>query len=149
VVYQYENGVRMYALCRTTHGCYGESSSILMGSKGIAYPVSGQITGENAWRYSGKAESPYVIEHREFIKSIREGNPLNCGEYMGRSTLVGVMGQLSCYSGKEVTWDAVSKSNYCLGPKPAECTWDMAPPTQPDANGSYPVCAVPGTTQNI
>jgi len=149
VVYQYKSGVRVYAFCRTTPGCYDESSSIILGSKGIAYPVSGRITGQNPWKATTKAESPYVQEHREFLTSIRQGKPLNCGDYMVRSTMVVVMGQLSCYSGKEVTWDAINKSDFVLGKKPEDCTWDMEPPTKPDANGVYPVCAVPGFTKNI
>jgi myo-inositol 2-dehydrogenase / D-chiro-inositol 1-dehydrogenase len=149
VVYRYANGVRAYAFCRTTMGCYDENSSIILGTKGIAYPVHGRITGENAWNFSGKKESPYVIEHREFLKSIRAGEPLNCGEYMARSTLVTIMGQLSCYSGKLVTWDQVTKSNYVIRPAPEACTWDMDPPTAPDENGVYPVCAQPGVTKNI
>ena len=106
-------------------------------------------TGQNAWKHSGKADSPYVEEHRQFIKSIRAGEPLNCGDYMARSTMVVVMGQMSCYSGKEVTWDQVNKSDYFIPPKPEECTWEMEPPTQPDAKGVYPVCAVPGFTKNV
>ncbi|HUT13760.1 MAG TPA: Gfo/Idh/MocA family oxidoreductase, partial [Thermoguttaceae bacterium] len=118
VVYRYADGVRVYALCRTTMGCYNESSSIILGSKGIAYPLQGRIAGENEWRFSGPGESPYVAEHREFFKSIRAGQPLNCGDYMARSTLVTIMGQLSCYSGKLVTWDQVTKSDYCIPPRP-------------------------------
>jgi len=149
VVYRYADGVRVYALCRTTMGCYNESSSIILGSKGIAYPLQGRIAGENEWRFSGPGESPYVAEHREFFKSIRAGQPLNCGDYMARSTLVTIMGQLSCYSGKLVTWDQVTKSDYCIPPRPEDCTWDMEPPTAPDENGVYPVCAMPGVTKNI
>ena len=147
VVYQYANGVRIYAFCRTTLGCYNENSSIILGTKGKAYPISGRIEGDNPWKCTDKIESPYVVEHREFLKSIRAGTPLNCGDYMARSTLVGIMGQLSCYSGKEVTWDAVSKSDFYFPPKVEDCTWDMDPPTHPDAEGVYPVAAMPGMTK--
>lgn len=149
VVYHYANGVRGYAFCRTTRKCYNENSSNILGTKGTAYPIHGRITGENEWRFSGKGESAYVAEHREFFKSIRAGTPLNCGDYMARSTLVTIMGQLSCYSGQQVTWDQVNKSDYFIPPKPEECTWDMEPPTKPDENGVYPVCATPGVTKNI
>lgn len=149
VVYHYANGVRVYALTRTTFGCYNEVSSVIMGSKGTAYPLAGRIEGANAWKYAGKNESPYVAEHREFIKSIRAGKPLNCGDYMARSTLVCIMGQLSCYSGREVTWEQAVKSDYFIPPKAEECTWDMDPPTKPDASGVYPVCAMPGITRNV
>jgi hypothetical protein len=59
------------------------------------------------------------------------------------------MGQLSCYSGKMVTWEQVCNSDYSLGPRPEDCTWDMEPPTRPDDHGVYPVCAVPGMTKNV
>jgi predicted dehydrogenase len=149
VVYEYANGTRLYATCRTTLSCFDQNASIIMGSKGIAHPMGGSITGANPWRYSGPHDNPYVVEHREFLKSIRAGTPLNCGDYMTRSTAVCIMGQLSCYSGKEVTWDQMMKSDYSLGPKPEDCTWDMDPPTKADANGVYPVCATPGLTKNV
>ena len=149
VTYQYASGVRLYAMCRTTLNCYNETSSIIMGTKGIAYPMRGVITGEKPWTFSGKDESATVVEHRELIRSIRAGKPLNCGDYMIRSTLVGIMGQLSCYSGKEVTWEQVTKSDYFFAPKPEDCTWDMEPPTKPDENGVYPVVAIPGVTKNV
>jgi predicted dehydrogenase len=149
VAYRYANGVRLYAFCRTTAGCYNESSSVVMGSQGIAYPVWGRINGHHEWRFKGQSESPYLAEQREFLKSIRAGTPLNCGEYMARSTLVAVMGQLSCYSGRQVTWDQVSNSDFCFAPPPEACTWDMEPPTRPAADGVYPVCAKPGVTTNV
>ena len=149
VVYQYANGVRVYAFCRTTLDCYNESSSIIMGSKGIADPMAGRITGQKSWQFGGKDENAYLIEQSEFLKSIRSGAPVNCGDYMARSTLVAIMGQLSCYSGQELTWNQVSDSDYVFAPKPEDCTWDMEPPTKPDADGVYPVCATPGLSRNV
>ena len=149
VVYHYANGVRLYAHCRTSLNCYNENASMVMGTKGIAVPTAGSISGENPWRYSGTGLNPYQEEHNQLFRAIRSGEPLYCGDYMARSTLVAVMGQLSCYSGKQITWDAVSKSDYMLPPAPEACTWDMEPPTKPDENGVYPVCAVPGFTGNV
>lgn len=149
VVYQYDSGVRLYAFCRTIGGCYNESSSIILGSKGIANVTGCRITGQKPWQFKGKREDGHLVEQREFLKSIRAGQPLNSGAYMAKSTLIGIMGQLSCYSGQEVTWKQVTESDYCIAPRPAECTWDMEPPTKPDANGVYPVCATPGLTKNI
>lgn len=151
VVYHYANGVRMYALTRTQPNCYNEVSSIIMGSKGTAYPLAGRIDGKNKWRYEpaeGENQNPYVAEHEAYFKSIRAGKPINCGDYMARSTMVGVLGQLTCYSGKEVSWDEAMTSNFYLGPKPEECTFDMDPPVKPDANGIYPV-PIPGLTKNV
>ncbi|MFW5692646.1 MAG: Gfo/Idh/MocA family protein [Thermoguttaceae bacterium] len=149
VVYHYANGVRLYAHCRTSLNCYNENASIVMGTKGVAVPTAARISGENAWQYSGPGLNPYQEEHNLFFQSIRSGEPLYCGDYMARSTLVAIMGQLSCYSGKQITWDEVSKSDYFLPPAPEACTWDMEPPTRPDEDGVYPVCAVPGFTSNV
>jgi predicted dehydrogenase len=148
VVYHYANGVRAYAFCRTTQDCYNEISSVILGSKGAAYPLLGRITGVSPWKFTGQGENPYVREHQEFFQSIRAGKPIYCGDYMVRSTRVVVMGQLSCYSGREVTWNQVCQSDFNFGPKPEECVWDMEPPTKPDAHGVYPVCATPGLTKN-
>ncbi|MFO0928548.1 MAG: Gfo/Idh/MocA family oxidoreductase [Gemmataceae bacterium] len=148
VVYHYASGVRLYAFCRTQFHCYQEDSSIILGARGIAYPKAGRIDGPNRWRYKGERVSPYLREHQEFFRSIRAGKPLNCGDYMARSTLVAIMGQLSCYSGQEVTWEQASRSDFCFAPRPEECRWDMTPPVKPDANGVYPV-AVPGVTKTV
>jgi hypothetical protein len=78
--------------------------------------------------------------------AIRSGKAVNSGDYMAQSTMTTVMGQLSCYTGKEVTWEQVHKSDYFYPPKPEECREDMDPPSKPGPNGSYPVF-VPGQTK--
>jgi len=147
VVYEFENGTRVYALCRTTTGCYDESSSLVFGSKGKASVTSCRIWGDTQWRWQGQCD-PYQIEHNKLFAAIRSGVPINCGDYMARSTMIPVMGQISCYSGKEVTWEQVNQSNFCYSPKPEDCHDGMEPPTKPDASGSYPV-PVPGRTQLV
>jgi len=144
VVYEFENGVRVYALTRTTTGCYKESSSLVFGSKGKASITSGRIWGATNWRWQSNC-NPYQIEHDRLSASIRSGTPINCGDYMVRSTMIAVMGQISCYTGKEVTWEQINQSDFFYPPKPEECRDDMEPPTRPEANGSYPV-PIPGRT---
>ena len=86
---------------------------------------------------------PYQIEHDRLFASIRSGNPVNNGDYMAQSTMTTVMGQLSCYTGKEITWEAVNQSDFCYSPKPQDCHDGMEPPVKPRADGSYPVL-IPG-----
>lgn len=147
VVYEFDKGVRVYAFCRTTTGCYDEYSSLVFGTKGKASLLNCRIWGEKAWRWQGQCD-PYQIEHDKLFAGIRSGNPVNCGDYMARSTMIGVMGQLSCYTGKEVTWEQVMASDYYYPPKPEDCHDGMEPPTKPGANGSYPV-PEPGRTKMI
>jgi len=145
VVYEYANGVRLYALCRTENGCYNNTDSVILGSKGRACITQCTIDGKTKWRYRGPGGNPYDLEHKALFEAIRSGNPVNCGDYMAKSTLIGVMGQLNCYSGQELTWDQVSKSDFVFLPKPEDVRLDMAPPVKPDAQGNYPV-PMPGLT---
>ena len=147
VIYEYASGVRVYAFCRTTSGCYDETSSIVLGNKGRASVTKGQIWGENAWRWRGQGD-PYQIEHDKLFAAIRSGNPVNNGDYMARSTLVTIMGQISCYTGKEVTWEQINASDFHYPPKPEDCRDDMQPPVKPGSDGSYAVYK-PGQTKLI
>lgn len=147
VVYEFASGVPIYAFCRTTTGCYNNSSSTILGSKGKASITSCRIWGENEWRWSGRC-NPYQIEHDVLFKAIRSGNPVNNGDYMVSSTLTTIMGQISCYTGHEVTWDQVKTSDFYYPPKPEDCHDGMEPPAKLAANGSYPV-PVPGVTDMI
>lgn len=147
VIYELESGVRIYAFCRTTTGCYDESSSIILGSKGKASLLNCRIWGQKNWRWQGDC-NPYQIEHDRLFAAIRSGNPINNGDYMTRSTLTTIMGQISCYTGKEVTWEEINQSDFAYAPKPEDCRDGMAPPVKPGPDGSYPVY-IPGQTKLI
>lgn len=152
VVYDFASGVRLYAYCRTIPNCYEENSSLLLGTKGRASITRGIIEGENPWKYSGPRmysspmTNPYQVEHIELFKAIRAGKPINSGDYMARATLIGIMGQLSCYTGKEVTWEQASTSDFYFAPRPGDVRADMEPPVHPDGEGIYPVFK-PGETR--
>ncbi len=153
VVYEFPNGVRVYAFCRTTTGCYDEDSSIVLGSKGRCSVKACQIWGETNWRWRDTGNDPhqsdpYQIEHDKLFAGIRSGHPVNNGDYMARSTLTTIMGQISCYTGKEVSWDQVSASDFFYLLKPEDCHDGMEPPVKPGPDGSYPVYK-PGQTKLI
>ncbi len=145
VVYECENGVRIYAFCRTTEGCYNDTSSTVFGTRGKASILNTRIWGENDWTWKGEC-NPYQLEHDTLFRAIRSGEPVNNGDFMARSTLIGIMGQLSCYTGEEVTWKQVSNSDFAYPPVPEECRDGMDPPVLPGENGSYPVYK-PGFTR--
>ncbi len=147
VVYEFANGALIYAFCRTTNGCYNNSSSVVLGSKGKASITGCRIWGETNWRWEGRS-NPYQREHDVLFKAIRSGEPVNNGDYMARSTMITVMGQISCYTGKEVTWDQINKSDFYYPPKPEDCHDGMEPPVKAGPHGSYPV-PKPGFTKMI
>jgi hypothetical protein len=135
----------VYAFCRTTSGCYDENSSTIFGTKGRAFLLQSRISGQTPWRWQGQCD-PYQVEHDRLFAAIRSGQPINNGDYMCRSTLITVMGQLSCYTGKEVTWEEAETSEFFYPPKPEDCRDGMEPPTKPGPDGSYPVF-IPGRTR--
>jgi myo-inositol 2-dehydrogenase/D-chiro-inositol 1-dehydrogenase len=147
VIYEFANGVRIYAFCRTTTGCYDEYSSLISGTKGKADIMGCRITGETNWRWRGQCD-PYQREHDVLFAAIRAGKPVNNGDYMIPSTTIGVMGQISCYTGKEVTMEQMKNSDFFYPPKPEECHDGMEPPVQAGTGGSYPV-PLPGRTKMI
>ncbi len=147
VVYEFPEGVRAYALCRTTTGCYNNADSMVFGSKGMANVTRCEIRGETNWRYRGQC-NPYQREHDLMFAAIRKGEPINNGHYMVPSTKITIMGQISCYTGKEVTWEQISASDFYYPPKPQDCHDDMDPPSKLGPNGSYPV-PTPGQTNMI
>jgi len=58
------------------------------------------------------------------------------------------MGQISCYTGKEVTWEQIWASDFYYNVKPEDCRDDMEPPVRPGPDGTYPV-PIPGRTRMI
>jgi predicted dehydrogenase len=149
VVYEFANGVRIYAYCRTIDNCYNENSSLLLGTKGRCDLLRLRIEGETNWQHPGAtSKNPaYDLEHVALFEAIRAGKPVNNGDYMVASTLTAVMGQIACYSGKEVTWDQVSASDFYYPPKPEEVRPGIEPPVKPGPDGSYPVPFIPGVSR--
>ena len=139
VVYEYESGARLYALCRTTNNCYNNSGDYIMGTKGSCNLSRCQISGENPWRFEGDRTSPYLIEQGALINAVKSGNPINCGDYMAKSTMVGVLGQIAAYQGNAVTYEDAYNSDLEFGPSPDESNFDTPAPSEPDATGNYPI----------
>jgi len=119
VEFEFANGVRISSMCRQINGCSDRVSERFVGTKGVAYldGSAGRIEGQNAYKYEGENPNPYVVEHFDLIKSIKEGKPLNEGKRIAESTLSGVMGRMSAYTGRELSWDwAMNASKLNLTP---------------------------------
>ncbi len=148
VVYEYASGPRVYALCQTRNGTYGNSSDIVTGTKGVCYLGPCRIEGETKWQFEGPHNNPYEAEQKALIEAVRSGQPINSGYHMVNSTLSTVMGQIACYQGTAVKWEEAAKSNLQFGPSPDESSFETPPPSKPDATGNYPL-PVPGLTRLI
>lgn len=146
VVYEFQSGVRLYALCQTRSNCYPLWDDIIMGTKGVCHWTACRIEGETNWKYAGPTNDPNVEEQKILIGALREGRVVNHGNTMIDSTYMAIMGQLACYSGKTVTWDQMMAADFEFEPKLADVRLDMEAPVKPDATGNYPL-PVPGVTK--
>ena len=56
-------------------------------------------------RFRVEEINPYDQEHIDLVASIRDGRPLNELKTVAESTLTAIMGRMSAYTGKAVTWE--------------------------------------------
>jgi predicted dehydrogenase len=133
VVYEYANGARLISNCRQQPECKNDMSVHVLGTKGRALILERKNglsieSGAGAWRYKGPVNDIYQTEHDELFASIRNGGPMNNGEYMARSSLLAIMGRMAAYTGQEITWEMAVNSRENLSPDRYD--WDGTPPVQ-------------------
>lgn len=129
VEYLYENGMHTHCAARQITGCSNLTKQLITGTEGFAN-AKGQIynlKGEEIWKYptpeegstdpTWKVTDPYVQEHINLVTAIRRGEYLSDAEAQINSTLITIMGRMSAYTGKDVTWEEVMNSDMYLGPK--------------------------------
>ncbi len=130
-VYEYPGNVFVHVANRQTPNCSGENADYISGTKGSAVINGGrvQIMGENKWSYpeelAEKDRDMYDQEHVEFFESVRNGTAHNDGEWMAHSSLVAIMGRMSAYSGKKITWKQLMELNEDLAPEET-FQWDSS-----------------------
>jgi myo-inositol 2-dehydrogenase/D-chiro-inositol 1-dehydrogenase len=118
IEFEYPDGVRVLSMCRQIPGCSERVSERIVGTKGFAYidSATGYIKGENPYE-PPDSPNPYVQEHVDLIKSIREGDALNEGVQVAESTMNAIMGRMSAYTGRALKWDwAMNASKLDLTP---------------------------------
>ncbi|HNQ79951.1 MAG: Gfo/Idh/MocA family oxidoreductase [Acidobacteriota bacterium] len=127
VEFEYPNGVRVASYCRQTEGCADRVEERIIGTKGTAFGY-GEIKGEKPWTFEGPEPDPYVQEHADLVASIRAGTPLNEGRRIAESTMCAIIGRMSAYTGRAISWDwamnasklDLSPARYEFGPNPVD-----------------------------
>ncbi|MBE0711676.1 MAG: Gfo/Idh/MocA family oxidoreductase [Candidatus Aminicenantes bacterium] len=127
VEFEYPNGARVMSMCRQTPGCADRVEEKIVGTKGHAFGY-GEISGPGAWKFEGDEINPYVVEHTDLIASIRDGKPLNEGRRIAESTLCAIMGRMSAYTGRALSWDwamnasklDLTPAKFAFGPNPVD-----------------------------
>jgi predicted dehydrogenase len=147
IEYEYENGTRMFSMCRQIGGTDGNFPGVngvsegVVGTKGTCYTADRHqyvIKGDTEWSFNRRQDNaPYVQEHTDLINCIRTGKPINELKNVAESTLTAVMGRMAAYTGKVVAWDKALKSTENLVPEKLDWAMSLA----------VPPVAIPGRTK--
>ena len=129
VEFEYPNGVRVFSQARQIANCDSRVEEQVLGTLG-ASNCRNAITAKTGpnWRFRGPSPNPYRQEHEDLIASIHAGNPINEAKTIAESTMTGILGRESVYSGKAIEWDAAMQSTSRLGPD----KYELAPCPMPD-----------------
>lgn len=137
VMFDYPDNIRLTSMSRQINNCMNRIGERIVGTKGFADVDKGKISGANAWEYPGQDREAKAMEQEFFIKTIRDGKPVNEAREMAKSTLGAIMGRMSAYSGRAISWDwALDKSKL-----------DMTPPAYKPGELPIEPVAVPGLSQ--
>ena len=119
--YIYEDGRQVHSMCRQINGCVNGVYEVFHGTKGIAKTSGGKnqivdAAGNVLFEAEGSETSPYVQEHINLVTCIRQNIPFNEAEETAISNMVAIMGRVSAYTGKEVTYEEMMNSDMKIGP---------------------------------
>jgi predicted dehydrogenase len=118
--FEYPNGVHVMSMCRQIPDCANRVAETVVGTKGVCELESGakryELTGASAYKFTGTFTNPYVQEHADLIAAIRGASPYNELKQVAESTLTAIMGRISAYTGKAVSWEEALGSSETLLP---------------------------------
>jgi len=125
VTYEFASGAKCFSVCRQWDNTPPDVSDYIYGTGGRATLLGSNkrnswvIEGEKPWRIprNAKEGNMYQQEHDELFASIRSGKPINDGDFMTKSTLMGIMGRMATYTGETITWEQALNSKEDLSPK--------------------------------
>lgn len=143
VAFEYPDGVMVFSQCRQMKGTDGKVEEHVVGTLGSAYANSNtQIirpADSRPWRFDRRnATNPYQQEHEDLIAAIRTGRPINEARAVAESTLTGILGRESAYSGRTLTWEQVMNSSLRLGPEKYEFGPMEIPPVPRPCDYEFP-----------
>jgi hypothetical protein len=131
VDYEFPNDVHVMSMCRQIEGTESNVSETIVGSKGQFRSGGYRFTGPSKARVRARGINPYVQEHIDLLESITSGRPLNELQQVAESTLVAIMGRMSAYTGKAVTWEQALNSRLDTFPKTLDIKASMEEPPIP------------------
>lgn len=128
--YVYDDEMHVHSMCRQINDCSNNISEYIRGTNGYSNCINATFNADGTpdWEYnyglntegeplSSVQISPYVQEHIDLVTAIRTNQAINEAENIAVSTMTAIMGRISAYTGKTVSWEEVMNSDLKLGPK--------------------------------
>lgn len=133
VDFTFDDERHVHSMCRQINGCANNVSELIFGTKGYTncqdriWDYDGNVIweyqypiGEDGQPMNRVAVNPYDQTHINLVTAIRTGNYINESQNVSESVMVALMGRVSAYTGREVTWDDMMNSGLRLGPESLE-----------------------------
>jgi hypothetical protein len=133
VDFVYDEEEHMHSMCRQINGCANSVSEYIRGTHGYTnckdtiWNTDGTIQYKYDYGVDESGEpltalkvGPYDQEHIDLVTAIRTGEYVNEAEFTAKSNLTAIMGRISAYTGKLVTWDEMMSSDLKIGPETVE-----------------------------
>jgi myo-inositol 2-dehydrogenase / D-chiro-inositol 1-dehydrogenase len=118
IEYEYPGGVKIINQCRQVDNTDTRVTEVFVGTKGLIEPSRGPRVPEATSRPKpDPLGDAYIREHADLIASIVDGRAINEGRQCAESTMTAIMGRMSAYTGKLVTWEQAMNSKEDLFPK--------------------------------
>ena len=124
VDFQYKLGpkkrqrVHIHSMSRQVNKCWNREAEEFIGEKGYVMTTRLRLYDRTKVKKPEIAGhvSPYVQEHVDLLKSVvGDKEPLNEAQHVAESTLAGIMGRISAYTGQAVRFSDVAKETGQFG----------------------------------
>ncbi|QEH36251.1 Inositol 2-dehydrogenase [Aquisphaera giovannonii] len=131
VDYEFPNGVHIASMCRQIPDTESNVSETFVGTSGQWHSGGYRFTGKDKSRVRARGINPYVQEHIDLLESITTSKPINELKQVAESTLVAIMGRMSAYTGKAITWEQALNSKLDTFPVPLDIKGTVPEPPFP------------------
>ena len=161
IEYTFADGTKALVTGRYIPGCHDDFATFIHGTK-CAAKFSGNIHAPTSWLYKDQriepsniawkpekeTVNPWQAEWDVLLSAIRNDRPHNEARRAALSSLGAIMGRAAVHTGKVVTWDEATASDFRFCPSVDSLTASSPAPVQADAQGRYPA-PIPGKTIEI
>lgn len=152
--FKYKNDVSVHSYSRNIPNCKNKNGEYFYGTKGKVVIAGGAVIydndGKEIFRATTQEHGNFHGKHNwvqdKLMDSIYNNKEYyNEAEYVAHSSMTGIFGRMSGWSGDEMKWDKAIESKVPLFDYNDDTNMNSTPPVLPDEFGGYPI-PTPGKT---